>query len=132
MNKESQKGKFLWFIVILAVIALVINTKFVSWSLPTSGVTAPQIQPANPQPPRTYTRDIVMMTETTNVAIPFGYHLDVNWGYAPIHVVTNDLQVTATSPGHTEYGIGQGFMFKFDSGYEVSPVKLHCTYTELR
>jgi hypothetical protein len=75
----------------------------------------------------------MMVTEETNLAIPFGYRLEVNWGYAPIHTVT-DAEMEAAkitmSPGHTNYGRIQELAYRFNSGREVKPVKLHCTYTE--
>jgi hypothetical protein len=72
-----------------------------------------------------------MVTETTNISAPFGYSLSVNQGYAPIHVVTNaNMKTTEISPGNTDRGIGEGLTYEFDPGYEIKPVKLHCTYTE--
>ncbi len=88
---------------------------------------------ATTRPPMVYTQDVVMVTESTNLSAPFGYHLEVNWGYAPIHVVTNaTTEVTERSLGHTEYGIGEGLTFEFNPNYEPQPTTLHCTYTEIK
>lgn len=71
-----------------------------------------------------------MVTETTNVLTPFGYSVNVNWGYAPIH--NANIGSVKDAPGHTQCDIGEEQIFEFNPGYEVKPVKLHCTYTELK
>jgi hypothetical protein len=71
-----------------------------------------------------------MVTETTNIPVGFGYHLNVDWD-APIHIVTNGMQITGTSLGHTEYGVGHGMTFQRDDDYYGTAI-LHCTYTEIR
>lgn len=129
---ENEQSKKKWAAAILIIIVVVAAYAYLYAPRPGSAITSQNKAGSQQWSPRVYTNDIVMTTETTNVSTPFGYHLNVNWGYAPIHVVQGDLQVTGTSPGHTEYSIGQGLTFEFNQGYRVVPVKLHCTYTELK
>ena len=126
MNRMNPK-RLAVFVSVFAAIAIAICAV---QSAKEQQQRALQIRPTNPQPPATFTKDILMVTDTTNVPALFGYHLNVNWD-APIHVVTNGLQVTATTPGHTEYGVGHGMMFQRNDGYYGSAI-LHCTYTELK
>jgi hypothetical protein len=86
----------------------------------------------NAPPPRVYTEDILMTTYRTNVAIPLGYRITVNSGYAPVHVVTAPGTVTTkVSPNVTDHGISESITYQFDDGHEVVPVTLHCTYVRL-
>ncbi len=73
----------------------------------------------------------IMMTNEIAVPIPFGYHLDVNWGYAPVDVITNaDLVPIPLPQGYTECGSTEKIMLREHPGYEVKPIQLYCTYTE--
>ena len=122
MNRMNPK-RLAVFVSVFAAIAIAICAV---QSAKEQQQRALQIRPTNPQPPATFTKDILMVTDTTNVPALFGYHLDVNWD-GPVHVVTNSLQVTASSPGHTEYGVGHGMTFQRNQGYR-DQVVLYCEY----